>query len=582
MLYVEEMAKDGSPQIIRRTTRSSVSTAATDEKVDKVKRSDCKLLAEENDGSPQIIRRTTRSSVSTAATDEKVDKVKRSDTNISTINDLIIGGKHLSIHDLLSSFPAREVQVYDLLRLLGPLNSPMLPTFIYGGASTGKTSVILQIFKYLNRPFVYASCRTCYSPRILFESILNQLLLHRKNALNGYSSSKRCEKPSDFMNLLCEALMSIINDLKGASAKLSSKKLTGLPNGNMLYLIFDNVELIRNWDKSSIMLPFMFNLYDTLKMPEVGLIYISNSSPDTYYSNMGYIEPIPVYFPEYTEDDLRKILIRNQANQKLYSSFLDVVLRPFCRVTRRVDELSTAFSSLYKKYCEPLSDLAQIPTEEMKRRLFSHIQPHIFPSLNEIFLVPSRHSLEVESNKETMPKHNTRKLEGGGEFAEVDFHMSTSAKYLLISAFLASRNPATLDASLFDSTGGSDSRKRKRKASETSRQLKEAAEQELIMKGPGTFPLERLIAIFQCISSISDSSFDGDEDENDVTEGADNALMSDVLLQLSSLCNAKFIIKGGSCPLEVSTRYRSTISEDLALKVARSLRFPLPNYLYRR
>ncbi|WCJ22775.1 Origin of replication complex subunit 5 [Euphorbia peplus] len=534
------------------------------------------------EGSPQSVRRTTRSSVSGAATGEEVKKVKQSDTNISTINDLVVGGEHLSVRDLLSSFSARDVQIYDLLRLLGPLNCPMLPAFIYGGASTGKTSVILQIFKHLSRPFVYASCRTCYSPRILFESILNQLLLHRKNAVNGYLSSKRCDKPSDFINLLREALMSIINDLKGASEKLTSKKLTGHPNGNMLYLIFDNVELIRSWDKSSIILPFLFNLYDMLKMPEVGLIFISNSSPDTFYGNMGYIEPIPVHFPEYTEEELRKILIRNQANQKLYSSFLDVVLRPFCRVTRRVDELSTAFSSLFKKYCESLGDLTQVPSEEIKRKLFSHIQPHVFPSLNEIFLVPSWHSLEVESNKETTPQYNIRKLERCGDFAEVDFHMSTSAKYLLISAFLASRNPATLDASLFDSTGGSDGRKRKRKSSEKSNQLKEAAEQELIMKGPGTFPLERLIAIFQCISSVSDCSFDGDEDENDITEGADNVLMSDVLLQLSSLCNAKFIIKGGSCPLEGSTRYRSTISEDLALKVARSLKFPLPNYLYRR
>jgi origin recognition complex subunit 5 len=46
---------------------------------------------------------------------------------------------------------------------------------------------------------------------------------------------------------------------------------------------------------------------------------------------------------------------------------------------------------------------------------------------------------------------------------ELEFHMSVSAKYLLLSAFLASRNPATLDAALFDSTGGSDNRKRKRK-----------------------------------------------------------------------------------------------------------------------
>ncbi|KAF2312255.1 hypothetical protein GH714_028803 [Hevea brasiliensis] len=305
----------------------------------------------------------------------------------------------------------------------------MLPIFIYGGASTGKTTIILQIFRHLNRPFVYASYRTCYSPCLFFESILNQLLLYKKNAVNGYSSSKRCEKPSHFVNFLHESLLSVINDLKVNTRKLSSNKLAGQPNGSMVYLILDNLELVRDWDKSSTILPFMFNLYDILKMPEVGLIYISNTSPDTYYSNVGYVEPIPVYFPEYTEEDLRQIFLRNQANQKLYSSFLDVVLKPFCRVTRRVDDLSTTFSSLFRKYCEPLNDLEHVPNEEMKRR-----------------------------------------------------------------------------------------------ASVKSMEQKEAAEQELLVKGPGTFPLE-------------------------------------------SLCNANFIIKGGSCPLEGSTRYRSTITEDMALKV---------------
>jgi origin recognition complex subunit 5 len=140
-----------------------------------------------------------------------------------------------------------------------------------------------------------------------------------------------------------------------------------------------------------------------------------------------------------------------------------VVLRPFCRTTRRVDELSTAFSPLFRKYCEPLGDLASVPNEEMKRRLFSHFQPHIAPSLNEIFWVPSKSFTEAEINKDTRQKGSTRKSEVSDHFAQIDFHMSTSAKYLLISAFLASRNPATLDASLFDSTGGSDSRKRKRK-----------------------------------------------------------------------------------------------------------------------
>lgn len=105
--------------------------------------------------------------------------------------------------------------------------------------------------------------------------------------------------------------------------------------------------------------------------------------------------------------------------------------------------------------------------------------------------------------------------------------------------------------------------------SEKSLEQKEAVEQELLMRGPGTFPLERLLAIFQCITSLAEGLLEEEEQGNDGlgVQGYDNSLMSDVLLQLSSLCNANFIVKGGSCPLEGSTRYRSTICEDLALKV---------------
>lgn len=98
---------------------------------------------------------------------------------------------------------------------------------------------------------------------------------------------------------------------------------------------------------------------------------------------------------------------------------------------------------------------------------------------------------------------------------------------------------------------------------------KEIKEQEMLTKGTGTFPLERLLAIFQCITSVAEVSLDEEQDGNlefRVEDGV-SGLMSDVLLQLSSLCNANFISKGGSCPLEGSTRYRSTVSENLALKV---------------
>lgn len=139
------------------------------------------------------------------------------------------------------------------------------------------------------------------------------------------------------------------------------------------------------------------------------------------------------------------------------------MLGPFVRITRRVDELSTAFAPLFKKYCEPLGDLETV-TVEMKRKLYNHLRPYISLSLNDTFTISSQPFLKTTANKDRNTGRSIAKKPGVfGTLDDIDFHMSTSAKYLLISAFLASRNPATLDASLFDSTGGTDNRKRKRK-----------------------------------------------------------------------------------------------------------------------
>lgn len=138
-------------------------------------------------------------------------------------------------------------------------------------------------------------------------------------------------------------------------------------------------------------------------------------------------------------------------------------MKPFYRITRRVDELSAAFKPLYQKYCEPLTDLRLVPDEAMKRRLFDNLQPELAAALNETFKVPYWSSVEAAKEGTSSMKLKTRKISRKEASNELEFHMSMSAKYLLLSAFLASRNPATLDAALFDSTGGSNNRRRKRK-----------------------------------------------------------------------------------------------------------------------
>ncbi|GKU88027.1 hypothetical protein SLEP1_g2340 [Rubroshorea leprosula] len=302
------------------------------------------------------------------ASNDAVESTKTSDPCKPPVNDLGFQEESLSLDDLLSSFPGRRTQIFEILRLLGPLNSPMFPIFIYGGASTGKTSIILQAMVIL-----------------VLIAVTSHMI-----SLTFFAKWQMSSKV-----------------LKGISGKLklNSTECQERPNGSMVYL-----------------------------MPEVGLIFVSNSSPETYYSVW---------------------------------------------VTKNLS------------------------------------------------LVQSQPSFKDESNKETMRKCSTKSSGSQEGFDKTDF--SAKSSYFSFPCF---KEPATLD-SIFDSTGGSNNRKRKRKTSS----LEESPDEE---EG-------------------------NDEQRSGGRRGS--GLMSDVLLQLSSLCNANFIIKGGSCPSEGSTTYRSTVSENLALKV---------------
>ncbi|KAG8061068.1 hypothetical protein GUJ93_ZPchr0003g16704 [Zizania palustris] len=496
-------------------------------------------------------RRTTRSSASALSSVPAAPKYRpKPSPRRQLLVTAAAGPKDYdSVGELLDALPCRRAQAMDLIRLLVP--APALPLMLYGGAATGKTRTLLLALTNLrpSQRLVYASLRSLPSPRALFASLLSQL---GATSSSTFSRQRLPEKPSDFISALRNALTGIVSQ------------------GEVVYLVFDNLDVVRSWDKGDQLLTLLFRLHDLLQLPQVVLVYVSSATPDAYYSMTGSVEPNYVYFSDYTVDEARDILIRGHPNPKLYSSFLSVALKPLFRVTRRVDELSAVLEPLFNRYSEPLGDLKAVSDEGIKRRLFEHVQPHLAVALSETFSVPMRASMHEIKDSGSAGKGSAKRQLGGREglSTELEFHMSMSAKYLLLSAFLSSRNPATLDAALFDSTGGSDNRKRKRKSSQASLDMKDTMAEEMLMKGPGTFPLERLLAIFQCITSVSEDKHEVECADNKEPESGMTDLMSDVLLQLSTLCNSNFLSKSRSCPLESSARYRSNIDEDLALKVS--------------
>lgn len=202
---------------------------------------------------------------------------------------------------LLAELPGRRAQAMDILRLLAP--APALPLMLHGGAATGKTRALLLALRYLrpSQRLVYAALRSLPSPRALFASLLSQL------SATPFSTSSRHrvpDKPSDFVAALRDALNGIVSQ------------------GEVVYLVFDNLEVVRSWDKGGQLLPLLLRLHDLLQLPQVVLVYVSSATPDAYYSMTGSVEPNYVYFPDYTVDEVRDILMHDHPNPKLYSSFL--------------------------------------------------------------------------------------------------------------------------------------------------------------------------------------------------------------------------------------------------------------------
>ncbi|KAJ7538210.1 hypothetical protein O6H91_11G038400 [Diphasiastrum complanatum] len=526
---------------------------------------------------------------------------------------------------LMEEFPGRASEIGKLLRILGQPWDVLPPVFVYGGPATGKTSVVVEVLKQLRRPFAYASCRSCHSPRILFESIVNQLTDHERVSNNNYGSFKKCDRVAEFVRLLPDAceqaiarsikkkqspvisyaekgkptslsedsmwalVLQMLNaDLSGSNDAVSdlnspcdSSTLLSFSNSHVVYLVIDNVELLRAWAGGLNLFNVLLKLCELTRLPNLGIILISNVGLDGFMSGTGFREPQPLYFRGYTDEELHQILLKGQPNADLYSSFLHAALKPLTRVTRRVTELADSLEPLFVKYYEPVVHGVVFPDDQGKRKLFSLLQPHLKNSLAQTLSIPNAFPM---GNSKNDPTGGTKKVEfkrAVDSTSNLDFHLSLCSKYLLLAAHICSTNPATLDASIFDAGGAAEKQKRRRK-SFSSMDKRNQELQEKHLKGPGSFPLERLLAIFHCISvgPIMIGSNKASLKLIDVDEGEPMECSADVLMQLSTLVRVNLILKGCSDPLEGSARYRCNANDELMQKIARSVHFPLSKFLY--
>ncbi|CAH2285379.1 origin recognition complex subunit 5 [Pelobates cultripes] len=423
----------------------------------------------------------------------------------------------------------RESQVSMLLAIFGERKHLSFPSiFIYGHTGTGKTYVLQTVLNTLELPHAFVNCVECFSPRLLFEEILNKLFHHCPAPENEYSSIERCDTLNDFVRMYKKAVTS--EDLEKET----------------VYIVLDKADLLREMDAN--LLPGFLRLQE-LTESNVTVIFLSEIVWETFRPNTGCLEPLTLYFADYSKAELQRILSSDYPEEysaEFYASYINILLSVFYTVCRDIKELRHLAELNFIKYCEPVTKGEAKETDSHK--LFRNIEPHLKRAMQTVYL------REISSSQwEKMQQEDREAGQLRGLSAHAHVELPYYSKFLLIAAYLASFNPARTDKRFFLKHHG------KIKKTDFSKKHEKTSNHLL---GPKPFPLDRLLAI---LYSIVDSRV---------------APTANIFSQISSLVTLQLLTLVGHDDQLDAPKYKCTVSLDFMRAVARTVNFDIIRYLY--
>ncbi|XP_041109987.1 origin recognition complex subunit 5 [Polyodon spathula] len=419
----------------------------------------------------------------------------------------------------------RESQVSMLLSIFGEPQQYSYPSvFIYGHAATGKSLVTQTLLRELQLPHALLNCVECFTSRLLFEHILNQLYAHSPSPDNEFSSHTRCDSFNDFIRLY--------------------RQLADLHQQDTTYIVTE-AEALRDMDAN--LLSGFLRLQE-LVGGNVTVIFLSEIVWEKFRPNTGCFEPLKICFPDYSKAELQQILSLDHHpdySADLYASYINILLGVFYSVCRDLKELRHLAALNFTKFCEPLvkGEAKECDTH----KLWRNIEPHLKKAMQTVYL------REISSSQweEMQQKEGELHLKGLSAHAHVE--LPYYSKYLLIAAYLASFNPTRADKRFFLKHHG--------KIKKTNF-LKKHEKTSNHLLGPKPFPLDRLLAIFY---SIVDSRV---------------APTANIFSQISSLVVLQLLALVGHDDQLNSPKYKCAVSFDFIRAIARTVNFEIVKYLY--
>lgn len=438
--------------------------------------------------------------------------------------------------DLIRLFPGRGKQITQLCNYLGHKDEPFPDCiYIYGGSGTGKTAVIKAILESFQINHAFINLIECYTPKILFESILNQLTGFKIDPTKGHPFTK------------CDNMMDFVSCLQRCSRE------TNL-NGSIVVL--DKSEQLRQMDYN--LLPGFLRMRELSRIG-ITVILLSEIVFEKYYARGNIVQPLKVYFPRYSLEELLNILMLDYISAKasiyknykktldfdetFFKNYLNLFLSVFHRACRDLSELRHMSKINFMEYCRPIMNKELKLTDSLA--LWRRIAPILKSSLEILYL-------RVQVDTESAQKQVAFSKENLAQSLELPFY----AKYLLIAAYLASYNPTKEDKKLF--------MKYQSKKSKTMREVKaksKVSEKLNTQLGPKAFSLDRLLAIFYAIL----------EDKVGFNNNLLVQVSSLVELQLLTALSDNFALDG--------QKYKCIVSFDFIQTISKMVGFNIRKYL---
>ena len=396
--------------------------------------------------------------------------------------------------------------------------------FIFGHVSCGKSFILQKLLEYLNYNVSIINCLEHVSNRSMFEKIVVDLSGVELKMENGYKLKSKCD---DFVGFISQ-----IKSIAEADRR-------------PMVIVLEKCEKLRDLEAN--LLPALLRLRE-LTMTNVCTIFTSDVIWEKYYPKTGLYEPIRIFFPQYTKDEVSEILLHSTRpcdySVDFYKNYLNLFLSVFYRFCRDLNELRYMAKKNFPKYIEPIEN--KIIAETDSSSLWRHIRGIFKTNLEVIYLRVSANDFDQQSEL----SHN---IESTVKLA-LSFELPWYAKYILIAAYLASYNPPKEDRRLFMKEGG-PKKKRSYKSKKKKPQVMTTRE------GPKSFPLSRLLAIFCCI----------------LGEKVDlNAIL---MTQIPSMCQLGLLSISNDNNID-EPKYKCCIDFQFATVISKNLGFELTKYLY--